>query len=103
MRTNAYLPVDNLRAFHQCLSAGAETNRCEARTFGGRAVGSLIDKVLPEVLYVRNACGKLTLLFGVRQDVRIREDLRNGSFGFLVTLIDWLEIEHFFYTFQWGI
>lgn len=79
--------------FDSALSVGSDTDRFEVRASGGSDVGPLIDNVQLEALYVRNVSDKLTLLAGIRQDVRGGEDLTHGSFAFVVTPVDWLEIE----------
>lgn len=88
--------------FDSALSVGSDTDRFEVRASGGSDVGPLIDNVQLEALYVRNVSDKLTLLAGIRQDVRGGEDLTHGSFAFVVTPVDWLEIEHFFYMSERG-
>lgn len=88
--------------FDSAVSVGSDTDRFELRASGGSDVGPLIDNVQLEALYVHNASDKLTLLAGVRQDIRGGSDLRHGSFAVVVTPVDWLEIEHFFYLSERG-
>lgn len=88
--------------FDSAASVGSDTDRFELRASGGSDVGPLIDNVQLEALYVHNVSDKLTLLAGVRQDVRGGSDLRHGSFAVVVTPVDWLEVEHFFYLSQRG-
>ncbi|MBA4353731.1 MAG: hypothetical protein C0409_03480 [Novosphingobium sp.] len=88
--------------FDSTVTAGSDTDRIVLKASGGSDVGPLIDNVQLEALYARTLSDSVTVMAGMRQDVREGSDLTFASVAVDVAVTDWLAAEHFLYLSESG-
>lgn len=88
--------------FDSTVTAGSDTDRIVLKASGGSDVGPLIDNIQLEALYARTLDNGMTVMVGMRQDVREGSDLTFASVAVEAGITDWLEAEHFLYLSESG-